>query len=92
MAHIVVDIVALRKDHVNADIVGGIITFLRSAERNLVALNGHIRLILTLLSIVILFMLFQPLFLVLLVLLLQYFHMLSMIGCTNSSSLRTTIQ
>jgi len=91
MAHIVVDIVALRKDHVNADIVGGIITFLRSAERNLVALNGHNRLILTLLSIIILFMLFQPLFLVLLVL-LQYFHMLSMIGCTNSSSLTTTIQ
>ena len=41
MAHMVVDIVALIKDHVNADIVGKIIIFLRSTGRNLITLNGH---------------------------------------------------
>ena len=84
--------VALIKDHVDADIVGGIITSLRSTRRNLVALNRHSWLILTLLPPVILLMLLQPLFLVLLVLPLWYFPRLGMIGCANSSSLRTTIQ
>ena len=32
MAHMVADRVALINDHVNADIVGGIITFLKSAR------------------------------------------------------------
>ena len=41
VTHMVADKVALLKDHVNANIVRGIITSLRSAERILVALNGH---------------------------------------------------
>ena len=44
-AHMVVDRVALIKDNVNTDIVRGIITFLRSTRRNLVALNRHMWLI-----------------------------------------------
>ena len=39
VAHMVIDKVPLIKDHVNADIIGGTITYLRSYERNLVALN-----------------------------------------------------
>ena len=41
VAHMVVDRVALINDHVNANIVGEIITRLRSAWRNLIAMNGH---------------------------------------------------
>ena len=92
VAHMMVDRVALKKDHVNLNIVGGIITSLRSAGRNLVALNGYNWLILTLLPLVILLMLLRPLFLVLLVLSLWYFHRLSMVDWASSSSLRTTIQ
>ena len=89
VAHMVVDIVVLTKDHVNTDIVGEIITSLRSAERNLIALNNHNWLILILLSLVILLMLLQLLFLVLPPL---YFHKVSMMGCASSNSLRITIQ
>ena len=70
---------------------GEIITSFRSAKRNLIALNEHKWLILTLLPLVILLMLLQPL-MVLLVLPLWYFHRLSMIDYARSSSLRTVIQ
>jgi len=61
MAYMVVDRVALIKDHVNANTVRGIITSLRSAWRSMDTLNGHRWLILTLLPLAMLLMLLQPL-------------------------------
>ena len=48
---------ALKMGHDNVSIAGGIIIYLRSAGRNLVALNGHNCLILTLLPLIMLLML-----------------------------------
>ena len=57
VAHKVVDRVFLINDHVNADIVGGIITSLRSVGGKLVVLNWHNWLILTLLLLTVLLIL-----------------------------------
>ena len=66
----VADRVALIRGSGNVSNVGEIIIFLRSAERNLVVLNGHSWLMLTLpfLVILLIFMLLQSLTLVLLAL------------------------
>jgi len=88
---IVADRVALIRALDNVSIVTGIMTSLRSAERNLVALNGHNWLMLTLLSLV-MFMLLQPLSLVLLGLSPWYYHRTSTIDYVSSSSLSAVIQ
>jgi len=70
----VADIVALIRGLNTVSIVAGIITYLRNAERNLIALNGHSWLMLTLLPLVVLLVLIQPLSLVLLTLPLWHYH------------------
>ena len=89
MAHLVIDRVALIRDPGNVSIVTGIITYLRNSGRNLIVLNGHNWLVLTLLHLMFL-MFLQPLSLFLLV--LSLCHRTSMINYVNSSSLRAIIQ
>jgi len=66
--------------------------YLGSAGINLIALNGQNWLILTLLPLMILLMLLQPLLIFFFWFSHLILHRLSMIGCANSSSLRIIIQ
>jgi len=80
--------VALIRGPDNESIARGISISLRSAGRSLVALNGHNRLILTFLHLVVLFMLLYSLPLALS---LCCYHRMSMTDCVSSSSLRPVI-
>ena len=85
------DRVVLIRPPDNVSIMGGIIS-LKNIRRNLITMNGHSWLMLTLLSLVTLLMLLLSLLLVLLVLPQRYFHMLSTIDCVSSSYVRTITQ
>ena len=74
----------------NVSIMRRIIISLRIVGRSMVTLNRHNWLILTLLPMVVLFMLLDPLPLVLLALPLFCYHRMSMTDCVNSSFFQTS--
>ena len=74
VVHMVADIVAFIRDPGNISIMAGIITSLKNTRRNLITRNGHSWLMLTLLPLVVLLVLIQPLSLVLLTLPLWHYH------------------